>query len=162
MAADSRPFTSLINSADMRFYHPASMTREIADYCKETGQPVPDSPGAFVRCCLESLALDYRATAEQLAEIQSVPIKRIHIVGGGVQTKLLCQFTADATRLPVMAGPVEATALGNLLVQARAMGDVGSLDDARALVRNGTAPDCYEPQDTAAWEDAYERFMKWK
>ena len=158
LAEEAPAFVSLINPNDARFFNPVSMPDAIAEFCKETGQPVPDSPGAYVRCCLESLALEYRWTVGELRRVQDAPIRTIHIVGGGTQNTLLSQFTADATGLPVVAGPVEATAIGNLLVQAQAQGHVASLAEARAIVRASSDLVTYSPKDTQAWDAANERF----
>lgn len=121
-AEEAPPLRSLIDPDDPRFLNPPDMPAAIAGFCRETGQPVPETPGQFVRCGLESLALKYRVVLDRLAAVTGVPIEVIHVVGGGSRNRLLNQFTADATGLPVMAGLVEATALGNVLIQARAAG----------------------------------------
>jgi len=109
-----------------------------------------------------SIALAYRFTLEQLEEVSRQNMGRIHIVGGGSQNNLLCQFTASATGLPVYAGPVEATAIGNTLVQAMAFGTVSSLDHLREVVRRSFGLNSYEPQSTSDWDEPYERFMRLK
>ena len=119
---------------------------------------VPADEGAFVRCCLESLALKYRWTIERLEPILGTTIRTIHVVGGGTRNALLCQFTADACGRPVHAGPVEATAAGNVLLQAMARGRIGSLAEPRAVVARSFPVTIYEPRDTAAWTDAAGRF----
>lgn len=158
MAAASPPFVALIDPDRDAFLNPPDMPAAIRQFCHESGQSVPESPGGVVRCILESLALQYRSVLEQLREMISWPIHTIHVVGGGAQNRLLCQFTADATGLPVVAGPAEATAIGNILVQAIAMGYIGSLAEAREVIRHSFELVRYEPQDGGEWDIAYERF----
>src|SRR5262249_38036354 len=128
------------------------------DYCRRTGQPAPDGPGATVRCTLESLALRYRWVLERLEELTGKRIEVIHVVGGGSQNTLLCQLTADACDRPVLAGPVEATAVGNVLVQAIGLRLLGSLADAREVVRRSFEVKTFAPRDHGAWQGPYERF----
>ncbi|MCW3052214.1 MAG: Sugar (pentulose and hexulose) kinase, partial [Chthonomonadales bacterium] len=116
--------------------------------------------GATVRCCLESLALKYRWTLEKLEEFKGKRIETVHIVGGGTQNHLLCQLAANAMNRPVIAGPVEATAIGNVLMQALGRGRIGSLEQAREIVRCSFTLDTYLPQETAAWDAAYARFLR--
>ncbi len=158
LAAQAPPFVSLINPADARFVSPGDMPGKIAAYCRETGQPEPASPGAFIRCALESLALLYRRTARQLEQLTGRPITRLHVVGGGSKNQLLNQFTADALQLPVLAGPAEATAAGNILVQALALGELPSLSAARQVVRTSFPVETVSPRSGAEWEAAYTRF----
>ncbi|HYO09824.1 MAG TPA: rhamnulokinase family protein [Tepidisphaeraceae bacterium] len=158
MAADSPPLAALIDPDHAPFGQPGEMPVKIADYCRKTGQTPPGSVGAVVRTCLDSLALTYRKTLEGLEDILGRRINTIHIVGGGTQNELLTQMTADACGRTVVAGPVEATAIGNILVQAMATGDVKSLADARAIVRESFDVKRYEPRDTAKWDEAYERY----
>jgi rhamnulokinase len=134
------------------------MPSRLAAYCARTGQPVPPDEGALVRCALESLALKYRWTIRRLESILGTQIKTIHVVGGGTRNALLCQFTADATGLPVHAGPIEATAAGNVLLQAMARGRIGSLADARAIVARSFPVAIHEPRDLAEWDEAAGRF----
>src|SRR5439155_7110655 len=134
------------------------MPQKISQYLKDTGQPAVSKPGEFVRVCLESLAHTYRKTLEGLEDILGRRIEVIHIVGGGSQNELLNQMTADACGRTVIAGPVEGTAIGNILVQAMASGDVKSLADARAIVRESFPVKRYEPaRDRSAWDAAHER-----
>jgi rhamnulokinase len=119
---------------------------------------VPKSDGELVRCCYESLALMYRETLGSLEELTGVRIEVIHIVGGGSQNKLLNHFTAAACQRPVVAGPVEATAMGNLLTQIRASGELGSLSEMRELVNQSSSVTCYDPPDEPAWNEAVSRF----
>ncbi len=156
---DAEPFRSLINPNDPRFLKPDAMPEKIAAYCRETGQPAPETPGQFTRCIYESLALLYRRT---LAEIESVTgrrITRLHIVGGGSQSALLNQCAANATGRTVMAGPVEATALGNVLIQAIALGQLASLAEVRATVARSFSIAEYPPQDGEQWQEAFARFL---
>ncbi|MCC7351598.1 MAG: rhamnulokinase [Phycisphaerales bacterium] len=160
LAAQSRPFGAWIAPEHPPFGSPGRMLAKIADFCQQSHQPIPATPGEFVRTCLESLALTYRRTLEGLERILGHRIDVVHIVGGGTQNELLNQMTADACGRPVVAGPVEATAIGNILAQAMAVGQVGSLADARAIVRGSFDVKRYEPHDTAAWDEAFGRFQK--
>ena len=162
MAAEAAPLRSIIDPAYGEFGNPGDMPDRIRGYCRQTGQPVPESKGSVVRCALESLALSYRKTLEQLERILKYRLDPIHIVGGGTQNTLLCQFAADATTRRVTAGPVEATAIGNVIMQAIALGHVGSIEQGRELVRRSFDVDIYEPHDTAPWNEAYERFVNLK
>ncbi len=160
--ADAAPaFGPLIEPDDTRFLAPDDMPAAIRAFCHESGQTPPDSEGAFVRCCLESLALKYRWVLERLEEVRGQPIDTVHIVGGGSQNKLLCQLTADATQKRVVAGPVEATAIGNILMQAVGAGHISGLAQARAIVRRSFALDTYTPTSSSAdeWQAAYIRFL---
>ncbi len=157
LAGEAEPFRSLVPPDDPRFLSPDDMPAAIAGYCDETGQPKPETPGQFVRCALESLALRYRQVLDGLEELTGVPVEVVHIVGGGCQNELLNQFTANATGRPVVAGPVEATALGNVLVQARTAGEIGSLAEIREVVRNSYETKRYDPFESDAWAAARER-----
>ena len=148
LAAKARPLRSLVNLNDPRFLNPPDMPKAIQDYCRETQQPVPKTDGELARCAYESLALKYREVLGSLEELTGERIEVIHIVGGGSQNKLLNQLTADACQCPVLAGPVEATALGNLLTQIRADGELASLAEMREIVRASSSVQRYEP---AAW-----------
>lgn len=158
MAERCKPCVSLIDPDHAPFLSPGDMPNKIAAFCKETRQPAPTSRGEFVRTCLDSLALTYRRTLEGLEDILGRRIDMIHIVGGGTQNHLLNQMTADACNRPVITGPIEATAIGNLLVQAMATGDIDSLADARAVVRNSFEVKRYDPTNPKAWDEAYARF----
>lgn len=160
MADEADALVSLIDPDHAPFASPSEMPKKIADFCRATNQPIPDGIGATVRCCLDSLALTYRKTLEGLEDILGRKISVIHIVGGGTQNELLNQMTADACGRAVITGPVEATAIGNILVQAMATGDVKSLADARAIVRNSFDVKRYEPRHTGKWDEAYERYRK--
>lgn len=162
MAAETKSFAALLNPDDAPFGSPGEMPKKVADFCRRTGQAPPDSVGGTVRACLESLALTYRKTLEGLEDILGRTINTIHIVGGGTQNELLTQMAADACGRTVVAGPIEATAIGNILVQAMATGDVKSLADARKIVRESFDVKTYQPKDTAAWDAAYERYRELK
>lgn len=162
MAAQAPAFTSLIDPDRDDFMNPLSMTRAIADFCKRTGQPVPKNEGAYVRCCLESLALQYRLVMQQLVEIHNIQFEKLHIVGGGTQNKLLNQFTADATGMPVVTGPVEATVIGNVIMQAIGLGHLDSLDQARQIIRQSFPMETYTPKETSIWNQQFDRFLKLK
>ena len=158
LAAEARPFVSLVDPDDSSFVLPANMPQALAAYCRRTGQPEPVDPGAVVRCVLESLALRYRCVLDQLEELIGKRIEVIHVVGGGSQNTLLCQFTADACNRPVQAGPVEATAIGNVLVQAIGLGLLRTVTDARAVVRDSFAMETFLPANIEPWQEAYHRF----
>ncbi len=160
MASGSEPFVSMIDPDHPYFLNPLDMTEAIAEFCRKTGQPVPDTKARVARAVFESLALKCRVVLEMLNELKGERISTIHIVGGGTKNKLLCQFTANATGLPVMAGPVEATAIGNILVQAMAQGEIGSVEELREVVRRSFPLDEYQPEDVEKWEDAYGRFKE--
>jgi len=147
---------SFVDADDARFVNPPNMPAAIQDHCRQTGQAVPESEGALVRCALESLALKYETVLGCLEEVSGKRVEVIHIVGGGSRNALLNQLTADACNRPVLAGPVEATALGNVLLQARADAEIGSLEDLRAIVRNSCEVSSFEPNPSQAraWEDA--------
>jgi rhamnulokinase len=157
LAEAAPPFRSLIDPDDARFLNPPDMPAAIRDFCRETGQPVPDSEGAIVRCCLESLALMYAKVIGWIEELTGTRIEVIHIVGGGSRNALLNQFTADASGRTVFAGPVEATVFGNVLVQARARGEVASLDEMRSVVRACGGVTQFDPRNEAAWAEPRER-----
>jgi rhamnulokinase len=158
LAAQAPPFVSLINPADPRFIAPGGMPGKIAAFCRERGQPVPATPGAYVRCVLESLALLYRRTLRQVEQLTGRNVARLHIVGGGSKNALLNQFAANALQIPVHTGPVEATALGNVLVQAIGLGHLPSLAAGRQVVRASFDMGTVVPADGPAWAAAFERF----
>jgi rhamnulokinase len=159
-AAAARPFAALIDPDAPEFLAPPDMPAAVADHCARTGQRPPETPGAVVRCILESLALAHRRVLRRAAELAGREITHIHLVGGGSRNDLLCRLTADATGLPVVAGPTEATAIGNILVQARAHGLVGDLARMRRLVADTQRLRRYEPQgDPRAWDAAEARLF---
>jgi sugar (pentulose or hexulose) kinase len=158
LAREATPFVSMIDPNDASFINPGDMPGRIQEFCRRTGQPVPQAPGEVIRCALESLALRYRQTIEELEQLTGQSIQVLHLVGGGSKDTLLNQFTADAIKRPVITGPIEATAIGNLICQAMAVGDVRNLAEARQVVRQSFATDEYKPQNSAAWDDAYRRY----
>jgi len=158
LARQAPAFLAHIEPDDEGFLAPGDMVSRVVDYCRQTGQPEPPDEGAIIRVILESLALKYRYVLDSAEEILGRKMECIHIVGGGIQNELLCQLTADATARPVIAGPLEATAIGNLMVQALARGDVSSADDIREVVRRSFDPREYEPQTDERWDAAYARF----
>jgi rhamnulokinase len=160
LAQEAPPLRSLIDPDDPRFVAPDNMPAAIQGYCRETGQPVPESDGAIVRCALESLALRYRMVITWLEQLNDGPLRTIHIVGGGTQNKLLCQMAADACNRRVVAGPIEATAIGNVMMQALSNGDVASIAEAREVIRASFAVDEYAPTAPGPWQAAYEQFTR--
>jgi rhamnulokinase len=157
LAEAAPPFVSIVDPDDNGFLLPPSMPAALADFCRKRGQPAPADPGSAVRCCLESLALKYRWVLEKLEALSGKRLDVIHVVGGGCQNALLCQFTADACGRPVVAGPVEATAAGNVLTQALGLGVLGSVAEAREVVRRSFDVVTYEPRKPEAWQGPYER-----
>jgi rhamnulokinase len=160
LALETESLKSLINPNAARLARPEGMPRKVQEECEANGEPVPTTPGQITRCILESLALTYRVSFELLQKLTGRTLKRLHIVGGGSQSKLLNQAAADAIGCPVIAGPVEATAIGNLLVQAIAMKDISSLADLRRTVRNSFPVVTYAPQDGKAWDAAFARYSQ--
>jgi rhamnulokinase len=160
LAAEAPPFVSLINPDDPRFLSPDDMPKRIAEFCEETGQPVPANRGAYMRCIYESLALFYRVVMRRLERLTGKKIERLHVVGGGSKDMMLNQCAANALKIPVIVGPTECTALGNILVQAIALGHLPSLDAAREVVRNSFELKSVTPQDSAQWDAAAARFEK--
>ena len=159
LAESAKPFSALIDPDDNAFLSPGDMPSRIVDYCKRTDQSPPSDSGEIIRCALESLAFKYRWVLEKLEAVRGRAIDVIHIVGGGAQNQMLCQFTADATGKPVVVGPIEATALGNIAVQAMACGLIGSISEAREIVSRSFDVITYEPQDWARWDEVYGRFL---
>lgn len=159
LAAAAAPLQSLIHPADQRFLAPGGMPDKVRGFCRETGQPIPQTPGLIVRCALESLALSYRQTLEQAEKLTGRTLRRLHVVGGGCQNALLCQFAANATGRVVVAGPVEATAIGNVLLQAVSLGHLSSVEELRRTVRNSFPLETYLPADADAWDSAYTKFQ---
>jgi rhamnulokinase len=160
LAAEAAPLRSLVDPDHSSFLNPPDMPRALQQFCRRTEQAVPATEGELIRCAYESLALKYRQVLGWLEELTANQIEVVHIVGGGSQSSTLNQFTADACQRPVLAGPVEATALGNLLVQVRASGELGSLSEIREVVRNSSEVVTYTPGANAVWDAAFERFLK--
>ncbi len=158
-AADAAEFASFVDPDDASFAEYADMPQRIRGFCERSGQNVPRSVGEIVRCIIESIALKCAVVLEELERLTG-KVKSIHLVGGGVNNPMLCQFTANATGRPVLAGPVEATAIGNVMAQALAMGEIASLAEIRTVVRASFATVRYEPQKGDAWDEAMQRFRK--
>ncbi|MDR1385515.1 MAG: rhamnulokinase [Planctomycetaceae bacterium] len=160
LAANAAELASLIDPDDRDFLSPTDMPEAIRKYTARTEQTVPDSEGAILRCALESIALKFRYTLEMCESLIGRKIETIHIVGGGTKNRQLCQAAANACGRRVVAGPVEATAIGNLMMQAVASGDVGGIQQAREVIRNSFETTEYFPQNVDAWQNAYGRFLK--
>ncbi len=158
LADTARPFTAFIDPDDERFLRPGDLPARVREFCAETGQPVPQDTATLIRVLLESLALRYAAAIDQLAAAAGHPVDALHVVGGGSNHRLLCRLTAGATGLPVRAGPVEATAIGNLAVQAIAAGELASVAEARELAARSFPTTTFEP--SGDWTGARERFAE--
>lgn len=160
MAEEEKPFQFFINPDDSSFLNPPNMVLAIREYCEKTGQKIPETKGEIVRCILESLAFRYKEVFESLEKIIGRKIKILHIVGGGSQNALLSQFTANVLGIPVMTGPVEATAIGNIMIQAISRGAIKDLSSGRRIIRNSFEPIIYYPKDTEIWEREYKRYKE--
>jgi len=159
MAESALPFESIIDVDDASFLAPGDMPSRVQEACRNTGQPVPEDKGAILRCVFESLALKYRYVFESLQDALGRNIGRLHIVGGGCQNALLNRFTADACGVPVVTGPVEATAIGNVLMQAVAVGHFKSVAEGREAVRVSFEGDRYDPLGDPGWDAAYDKLL---
>lgn len=161
LAACAAPLQAFVEPDDAALVAPDNMAEALRDFCAKSGQNLPEDAGAIIRCCLESLALKYRWTLERLEEVQARSLEVLHIVGGGTQNTLLSQLTADCLGRPVVTGPIEATATGNILMQAMARGELKDLAQLRRIVRQSFALQTFEPDQNskAAWDDAYGRWL---
>jgi rhamnulokinase len=159
MAGESAPLQAVLDPDNGEFLRPGDMPARIRAFCQATGQPVPHSKGAIVRCVLESVALKYRWVLERCEEMLGRRLEPLQIVGGGTRNRLLSQFAADAMGRRVITGPIEATATGNIVVQAMACGDLASLEEGRAVVRNSFELTSLEPTGQPGWDDAYARLL---
>ena len=159
MATGAAPFRTMIDPDDASFAAPGDMPAAIRAYCERTGQPAPGDDSAMIRAIFESLALKYRFVLDRFRSLAPFEIERLHVIGGGSKNALLNQFTADSFGIPVTAGPSEATAVGNIMLQARAAGCVGTLQEMRTLIARCIPVEEFTPGDTAAWDTAYTRFM---
>ncbi len=157
-AEQAEPFRSLLNPDAPDFLNPSDMIGAIQDFCRRSNQPVPESVGQIIRCCLESLALRYRSVAESLDELTGRRLGTIRVVGGGSQNTLLNRFTADACQRVVVTGPSEATALGNVMVQAIATGHLANIAEGRAAIAASIDQTVLEPDEAGGWDEAYGRF----
>ena len=160
MAAASEPLKCFIDPDAPEFTPAGNIPERIREYCRRTGQAVPETIGEVVRCINESLAMKYRQVVEEIKDCTGKDYQTIYIVGGGTQSALLCQFTANACGCRVSAGPVEATVLGNVALQLMATGEIGSLKEARKIVRRSQDIKIYEPCEKEKWDEAYERFCR--
>ena len=158
-AKKAEPLRTVIDSDYSEFFAGGDMIRKIQDYCRKVGEPVPETVGQVARAIYESLALKYRWALERLEEIKGQRIEQLNIVGGGIQNKLLNQMVADSLDRPVVTGPIEGAAIGNLLMQAKALGLVNTMDEVRQVVRNSENVETYQPNHTAQWEDAYQHLL---
>lgn len=159
-ANEAEPFASLIDPDYHTFQTPGNMPERIRDYCRQTGQKVPETKGEIVRCIAESLAFKYRQTVEGMEEVTGKKYNVINIVGGGIKDKMICRFTANATKRTVSAGPVEATSIGNVIVQGMAMGAIKDLNEGRKIVKNSFPIAEYKPENSEQWDAAYEKWQK--
>jgi rhamnulokinase len=159
LASEAKPFLAVIDPDHASFLHAGDMPERIKRYCSLTGQAIPQTKGEVVRVALESVALRYRWTLEKLEELTGKKFAPIHIIGGGTKNRLLNQFAADATDRTVVTGPVEATAIGNVLMQAIGLGHLSSLADARAVVRASFEVEEYHPAQTSGWDEAYGKLL---
>ena len=157
MAEEAEPFAGHVEVDNGKFLAPGDMPKRINDYLARTGQATTEDKGQMIRIILESLALRYRAVMEYIEDATGDAVDVVHIVGGGIRNELLCRFTANALGKKVIAGPIEATASGNILMQARATGQIKTLDEAREIVRRSFEMKEYQPEDTPAWEEQYKR-----
>ena len=158
-AMNSEPFRSIIFPDDASFANPVSMTKAIDAYCQKTGQPVPETPADYCRCIFDSLTLRYKQVFSYLREAAGFDIEVLHIIGGGSKNAYLNQFTANACNITVLAGPEEGTALGNIMLQAKACGEVKDRWAMREIIRNSIALKTFEPQDQDVWNKAYEKYL---
>ena len=152
-------FRSLINPDAPCFSNPTSMIQAIGHYCKETNQPVPQSYGEITRCIFDSLALRYKQVFGYLQQMAPFPIEKLHIIGGGSRNNLLNQFTCNAVGVPVIAGPSEGTAIGNIMLQAKANGLVSDIAAMRQLISTSIETVSFEPQQAEEWEEAYKKYL---
>lgn len=158
-AQGAEPFRSIIDPDYGEFFAGGDMVRKIQDFCRRTGQPVPETVGEVARCVYESLALKYRWAMERMEEINGQPLEQLNIVGGGIQNKLLNQMAVDSIDRPVLTGPVESAAMGNLLTQAMALGEAKDENELRRIVRNSETVQTYTPHHTVQWECAYQKLL---
>jgi rhamnulokinase len=160
LAEQAEPFRSFIDPDDPVFLPPGDIPERVREFCARTNQPVPETEGQVLRTIYESLAMKYRETLSRLSRLSGQQIPKLHIIGGGTRNTLLCQMTADAINRPVVAGPVEATALGNACVQMISLGWIDNIAEARTIIGQSFAMTAYEPQNVAQWDQAFERFQK--
>ena len=158
-AQQAEPLRSIIDPDAPEFYAGGNMEKKIQDFCRRTGQPVPETIGQVARCVYESLALKYRHALEGLEKMKGQRIDSLNIVGGPIKNRFLNQLIADSLDRKVVTGPIEGAAMGNLLTQAMALGDIKDLDHLRQVVRNSEPVSVWEPHHTPAWEEAYQKLI---
>lgn len=161
-AKQSTPFKALIDPNDNSFFNPQDMITAIKNFCRNTDQEVPESPGEITRCILESLAFEYKMTLSQLQECTNTQIDTLHVIGGGSQNKLLSQFTADACGVKVVTGPVEATAIGNIMIQIISDNKINSISEARKIIASSFELQEFLPNRSDKWSENYKKFLKLK
>ena len=159
-AMTGEPFRSLINPDDPRFANPISMIEAIKGFCSETHQPVPETYQQQARCIFESLALRYRQVLGYLNELAPFPIERLHVIGGGSRNTYLMQMAADSLGIPVLTGPVEGTAIGNIMLQAKAARLINDRFEMRKVIAESIDMQTYIPQETTTWDAVYEKYLK--
>ena len=160
LALAAEPLRSFIDPDAPEFTPPGDIPGRVREFCRRTGQPVPETVGQVMRCIYESLALKYDAALDQLRRLTGRQFSVLHVLGGGAKDGLLCRMTADCTGIPVIAGPVEATALGNILIQLVALGEVESIGQGRALIARTEPLKRYEPAGREGWKEAIARFRQ--
>ena len=160
LAEKAEPFRAFVDPDDASFLPPGDMPTRIREFCRRTHQPIPETVGQVMRTVYESLAMKYRQSLNHQSASSGQAVTKLHIIGGGTKNKLLCQMTADAINRPVIAGPVEATALGNAVVQMISLGWISNIGEAREIVRQSFPMAHYEPKNVQVWDDAYGRFEK--
>lgn len=153
-------FRSIINPDAPCFANPTSMIEAIKHYCEVTGQPIPETYGELTRCIFDSLALRYRQVFGYLQQMAPFPIEALHVIGGGSRNNLLNQFTCNAVGVPVVAGPSECTAIGNIMLQAKAAGIVEDIAAMRRLIAASIETVSFAPEDAEAWDNGYEQYLK--
>jgi len=158
-ALTADPLRSIIDPDSPEFYAGGNMEKKIQDFCRRTNQPIPETIGQVARCVYESLALKYRHALEGLEKMKGQRIDSLNIVGGPINNRFLDQLVADSLDRQVVTGPIEGAAMGNLLTQAMALGDIVNLDELRQVVRNSETVETWEPHHTSAWEDAYQKLL---
>lgn len=160
LANEAEPFRSFINPNAPEFTAPENMPQQIREYCRRTNQPIPDSIGEIMRCIYQSLAAEFAATAEELSAVCKKTFKKIHMIGGGTQSRLLCQLTADAAGVPAVTGPIEATALGNAMTALISMGEIPDLAAGRKMLAEAGLTEVYTPKERENWRQRLEFYRK--
>ena len=159
LAKEAEPFVCFINPDDPGFTNPHDMPKAICEYCGRTGQKCPQTHGEFIRVIFESLALRYREVLDVFRGLSTNPIEKLHIIGGGSRNGLLNQFTSNAIGLPVLAGPSEASSIGNIMLQAKAAGVVSSLQEMRDVISANVQPERFMPEEQEIWNNAYKNYL---